>query len=107
AVISAVQQAFASVNGSISIQFGSFDAQIEDSLSQERLLATLSGFLGALGLLLAMIGLYGVMAYVVTRRQREIGIRMALGANRGPILWLILRDAAVVLALGLPVGIAI
>jgi predicted permease len=106
-LIPEVKQAFAAVNGSVPIVFQAFGAQISESLSQERLLATLAGFFGALGLLLAMVGLYGVTAYLVSRRQKEIGIRMALGAERGSILLLVLRDVAIVLAAGLPVGIVI
>ena len=98
---------FAEVNGSLPITFQSFSKQIDESVTQERLLATLSGFFGGLGLLLAVIGLYGVMAYLVTRRQKEIGIRMSLGAQRGEILRLVFRDVAMVLLVGLPVGIGV
>jgi putative ABC transport system permease protein len=106
-LIPEVQKAIVSVNGSLPIVFSSFDSKVDESAQQERLLATLAGFFGGLGLLLAMIGLYGVTAYLVSRRQKEIGIRMALGAARNSILRLVLRDVAVVLAFGLPVGVAI
>jgi len=102
-----VTQAFAAVNNVLPIRFESFTSQINDSLTQERLLATVSGFFGILGLLLAMVGLYGVMAYLVTRRQKEIGIRLTLGAERPTIVRLVMRDVAIVLLAGLPVGIAV
>ena len=80
--------------------------QVADNLVQERLLATLSGFFGGLALLLAMVGLYGVLSYFVTQRQVEFGIRMALGAERGSILRLVMRDVVVVLAVGVATGLA-
>ncbi len=83
---------------------------IDDSIFQDRLLATVGGFFGLLALLLAAIGLYGVVAYGMTRRSREIGIRIALGAHRGTVLWMALRDALLLVAgglvLGLPASIA-
>src|SRR5262249_2518191 len=69
---------------------------VEQSLIQERLLAKLASFFGALALLLASIGLYGVMAYSVARRSNEIGIRMALGAQPGTVLGMVLRESAMV-----------
>lgn len=102
-----VQKAVASVDGSVPIVFASFTSKVDESAQQERLLATLAGFFGGLGLLLAMVGLYGVTAYLVSRRQKEIGIRVALGAARTKILRLVLRDVAFVLLVGLPVGAAI
>jgi predicted permease len=79
--------------------------QKSESLIQERLLAKLSGFFGALALLLASIGLYGVMAYNVVRQTREIGIRMALGASRQALLLMVLRDGLLMVAIGLLAGI--
>ena len=66
------------------VQFQTLAAQVRESLLRERLMATLSGFFGGLAALLATIGLYGVMSYMVARRRNEIGIRMALGADRQP-----------------------
>jgi ABC-type antimicrobial peptide transport system permease subunit len=77
---------------------------IWESLLRERLMATLSGFFGFLAVVLATVGLYGVISYMVERRRSEIGIRMALGANRANILNLILREAGLLLAIGLIVG---
>ena len=85
-MISAVKSSIAEVNRDISLQFKTFALQVDESLARERLLATLSGFFGGLALVLAMIGLYGVMSYNVTRRRNEIGIRMALGPNAARVL---------------------
>jgi len=103
----AVEQAILGVNKMAAIQFITLAQQVDDSLTQERLLATLSGFFGVLALLLAMIGFYGVLAYLLLQRQKEIGIRMALGARRGAILQLVMRDVAVLLATGAAAGLAI
>jgi ABC-type antimicrobial peptide transport system permease subunit len=83
------------------------DQQLNNHISQERLIATLSSFFGGLALLLAAIGLYGLMAHTATRRTREIGIRMALGAQRNNVLWLILRDAVVLVLLGAAIGLPV
>ena len=79
-------------------------SQIQRALLPERLMATLTGFFGGLAGLIAAIGLYGVMSYVVARRRNEIGIRMALGADRPAVLKMVLRDAAVLLATGVVAG---
>jgi ABC-type antimicrobial peptide transport system permease subunit len=68
-------------------------------------MATLSGFFGGLAALLATIGLYGVMSYMVARRKNEIGIRMALGANRGDVITMVMREAGLLLAGGVIVGV--
>jgi putative ABC transport system permease protein len=102
-----VQAAVAGVNKEIPLEFDTLADQVSDSLVQERLLALLSGFFGALALLLAMIGLYGTLSYVVAQRQTEFGVRMALGAGSGSILSLALRDLIVVLTSGLVVGVCI
>ncbi|HKT50187.1 MAG TPA: ABC transporter permease, partial [Candidatus Angelobacter sp.] len=107
AVTSLVQSSVAQVNKSISLEFSSLTQQVDDSLVQERLLATLSTFFGALALLLAMIGLYGAVSYGVTQRRSEFGIRIALGAAPGSILRLVMRDVAVILLSGALGGVAI
>jgi putative ABC transport system permease protein len=107
AMIAAVQGAVASVSKTIPLDFSTLAQQVDDSLVQERLLATLSTFFGALALVLAMIGLYGALSYLVTQRQREFGIRMALGAPQDSILRLVMRDVIVVLAGGLAAGACI
>ena len=78
---------------------------VDDSIFRERLLAALGGFFGALALLLAAVGLYGVVAYGAARRAAEIGVRMALGARRGQVLWMVLRDALVLVFVGLALGL--
>jgi putative ABC transport system permease protein len=107
ALISSVQAAVASVNSGISLEFHTLAQQVSDSMVQERLLAQLSGFFGSLALLLALIGLYGTVSYLVAQRQREFGIRMALGAEPRAILRLIMRDVFSVVAVGLLAGMAI
>ena len=81
------------------------DAQIENSLLIERLIAGLSTIFGCLATLLAMVGLYGVMAYTVERRTREIGIRMALGAIHGDVIWLVMREVVLLVAIGMAAGL--
>jgi len=104
AVTSAVQTAIAGVNKGISLDFHALAEQVNDSLVQERLLAVLSGFFGALALLLVMIGLYGTLSYLVNRRHTEFGVRLALGAQPGSIVRLVMRDVVAVLAGGLAAG---
>jgi hypothetical protein len=76
------------------------EQQLDKSLMSERLLASLSSVFGLLATVLAAIGLYGVMAYMVVRRTREIGIRMALGANRWSVVWLVMREVLVLSLVG-------
>jgi len=103
----AVKQTIAQANPDISIEFKSLEGMIHDELIGERLMATLSGFFGVLAALLAVVGLYGVMSYMVVRRTNEIGIRMTLGAGRGEITRMIIGEAGVLLAAGLGVGIVL
>jgi ABC-type antimicrobial peptide transport system permease subunit len=81
------------------------DDQLDQTLVTERLIASLSVVFGILATLLAVIGLYGVMAYTVARRSREIGIRMALGAIGGNVLWLIMREVVVLVGIGVGIGL--
>jgi ABC-type antimicrobial peptide transport system permease subunit len=85
--------------------FRTLGDQVNRSLTTERLLAALSGSFGALALLLSLIGLYGVMSFVVTRRTREIGIRLALGATRASALRLVLGDAVTMIAAGVALAL--
>jgi predicted permease len=105
AVTSEVKRIVADAHPSISLEFSVLRTAIQESLLRERLMALLSGFFGAIAVILATIGLYGVIAYMVTRRQNEIGIRMALGAGAGNVLMLILREAGWLLGIGLTAGV--
>ena len=81
------------------------EASIRNSLSTERMIASLSTVFGSLATLLAALGLYGVMAYSVVQRKREIGIRMALGAEPGSVVWMVMRDVLRLVATGIAVGV--
>jgi predicted permease len=105
ALISAVKSAIGDVNRDVSLQFKSLAVQVDESLARERLLATLSGFFGGLALVLAMIGLYGVMSYNIARRRNEIGIRMALGAEQSRVLRMVLGEVAILIGVGLAIGL--
>jgi putative ABC transport system permease protein len=103
--VAAVKRVLAEINPSLNVSFQGFKTMIEERLLRERLMATLSGFFGLLGLVLACIGLYGLLSYGVASRTNEIGIRMALGAGRRDVLWLILREALLLVAAGVAVGL--
>jgi type II secretory pathway component PulF len=90
-VISVLRGKLSEVNPEIVMNFDVLQKQIENSLMRERTMALLSGFFGALAALLAIIGLYGVISYVVAMRRNEIGIRMALGASRQKVVGIIIR----------------
>jgi ABC-type antimicrobial peptide transport system permease subunit len=79
---------------------------VNESLAQERFVAQLSGFFSLFALLLACIGLYGVMSYTVTRRTGEIGIRMALGAQSGDVMRMVLRETMALVVTGFAIGLA-
>ena len=102
-----VKSAVAAVNPGIIIDFTILSAQVRESLMRDRLMAVLAGAFGILAALLATIGLYGVIAYMVARRQNEIGVRLALGAGRGRVIGLVLREAVGLLAAGLVIGTAL
>ena len=104
ALTSSIEHEVLQLNPAMGIQFSVLRTQIRDTMQRERLMASLSGFFGFLAGLLATIGLYGVISYMVARRRNEIGIRMALGADRTRVLALIMREAAILLAIGLGIG---
>ena len=103
-LISSMKETIADVNPGIDLEFLVFKTRIQNSLIQDELMATLSGFFGFLAALLAAIGLYGVMSYMVIQRTKEIGIRMAIGAERFDVLRMILREATVLTVTGLVIG---
>ncbi len=85
--------------------FRTLDEQVSRSLNTERMLATLSASFGALALLLSLVGLYGVMSFAVTQRTREIGIRLALGSTPLATVWLVLRDALMMITAGIAIAV--
>jgi predicted permease len=103
-LVASVKQVAAETSPALVLNFRVFETTIRESLLRERLMATLSGFFGFLAALLATIGLYGVISYMVVRRRNEIGVRMALGASRRDVLALILREAGTLLGIGLALG---
>ncbi len=106
-ITATVKRMLTQINPAIQLRFQGFKTMIEGSLLRERLLATLAGFFGGLALLLASIGLYGILSYGVASRTNEIGIRMALGAERKDVLWLVLREALLLVLAGVAVGLPI
>src|SRR6185369_16019946 len=101
---SEVSSAVGAWQPSTTLEYQTMNTLVRESLLRERMMATLSGFFGLLAGLLATIGLYGVMSYMVERRRNEIGIRIALGANRHAVVAMIMREAGVLVAAGLLVG---
>ena len=81
------------------------EGQLDETLLTDRLVAMLSVGFGALATLLASIGLYGVMAFAVARRRKELGIRLALGAVPGAVVWLVMQDVLLLVGIGLAVGV--
>jgi ABC-type antimicrobial peptide transport system permease subunit len=101
-----IKDAAAKVNGQLRFDVaGTLDEKIKDYLERERLLAFVSATFGMLALLLAAAGVYGVIGYGVTRRASEIGLRMALGADRSQVAAMVIRDAAILPLVGLAVGV--
>jgi predicted permease len=108
AMIAAVRHEFDAIDKGFPVfNIKTLQVRIEDSLARERMVAVLAGAFGVLALLLAAVGLYGMLAYAVSRRTREIGIRMALGSSAGAVVWLTAREALVLVAAGTLAGIAI
>jgi predicted permease len=101
AAFAPIRAAIAQVNPAIPVTLRTYDDQIQQSLRTERMLATLSSGFGALALLLSIVGLYGVMSFVVTQRTQEIGLRLALGATQASAVWLVVRDAVIMIAAGI------
>jgi predicted permease len=105
-LIPVIERTMRGVAGEVPLRFQTLADQVAGDLVQDRLLAILAGCFGAMALLLATIGLYGVLSYLVTHRQVEFGIRMALGAEPASIRRLVMRDVGIVLVAGLAAGLA-
>ena len=104
AMIASLREQIRALDGSLPVKLRPFAAVVDATLERERLVATLCGFFAAVALLLTSTGLYGLIAHNVQRRTREIGIRMSLGAERVAVLWMVLRDCLVLVALGVVVA---
>jgi predicted permease len=105
--LASIRGAIARVDPGMPLTVRTFDEQISLSLRTERMLATLSSGFGVLALLLAIVGLYGVMSFVVTQRTQEIGLRLALGARPSTAMWLVVRDVLMMIAVGTIVALPI
>lgn len=108
AVIAEVRHAIAGVDQSLPVAYeNTLAQQVDRSIASQSLIAQLSSFFGLLAVFLACIGIYGLMSYAVTQRTGEIGIRMALGAGRSSVLWLVMREILVLVAAGLAIGVPV
>jgi putative ABC transport system permease protein len=107
ALIQSAKSAIGDIDGSASLEITALSAQIGKSLSRDRLLAALSGIFGVLALMLAMMGLYGVMSYNVERRRNEIAIRVALGAEQARVVRMVLGEVLLMVGTGLAVGLGL
>lgn len=102
----AVRRLAADVDSRLAVAgISDYETQIRETLVQERLMAALSGFFGQLAMVIAAIGLYGLVSYIVSTRQRELGIRVALGATKASVLGLVLRQSLTLVACGLVIGV--
>jgi predicted permease len=107
AVMSAVREKLVAVIPTMTIEFHVLENDVQNGLVRERMMALLSGFFGAVAALLAMVGLYGVISYIVAMRRNEIGIRMALGASRGSVIRIIVRQTLTLLGVGVGSGLVL
>jgi putative ABC transport system permease protein len=105
--LAGVKNAANQVHPDLDINFYAFDKMIQNGLLRDRLMAALSGFFGVLAAVLAAIGLYGVISYIVATRRNEIGIRMALGASRSDVISTILQQTLLLLACGVAIGVVL
>jgi predicted lysophospholipase L1 biosynthesis ABC-type transport system permease subunit len=104
-MIPAVRRAIAEVNPDVLVNgITTLTEQVDESTANQRLIARLSAFFGLLAAFLVCIGIYGLLSFAVARRPSEIGVRMALGARRSSVLWLILREVLLLVAIGIVLG---
>jgi ABC-type antimicrobial peptide transport system permease subunit len=105
-MFSAIRKSIQAVDGTLPIyELRTMNEQIDRSLVTERMIAMLSAVFGIIATVLATVGLYGVMAYTVTRRTREIGIRIALGAYRRDVIWMVMREVLLLVGVGAGIGV--
>jgi len=102
-----IKRRLAQTHPAVFSEYVGFQSTIRERLVRERVLALLSGFFGLLAALLAMVGLYGMIAFAVNARRQEIGVRVALGATRRQVIGIMMREAALLLAIGLALGVAL
>jgi ABC-type antimicrobial peptide transport system permease subunit len=107
-MVPAVRNAIAEVNPNVLVgSFSTLSELVDESTANQRLIARLSAFFGLLAAFLVCIGIYGLLSYAVARRTSEIGVRMALGAKRSNVLWLILREILGLVAIGIVIGVPV
>jgi predicted permease len=107
-IISRTRHAIAEVNSNILVNsIGSLEEQVDGSIATQSLIARLSSFFGIIAVFLGCIGIYGLLSYSVARRTSEFGVRLALGARSHMLLWMILRECILLLALGLAIGVPV
>jgi predicted permease len=106
-VMSSIRRTVLEASPSAALRFGVLETQIQESLLRERLMAMLASAFGAISMVLAAVGLYGVLSYIIAKRRNEIGIRMALGADRAGILRMVLAEVTALLAIGLTAGVGL
>ena len=107
ALISAVRQKLNGLYPEMKVEYHEFQAEVQNGIARERMMALLSGFFGALAAILAMIGLYGVISYIFAIRKNEIGIRMAMGATQDNVVGIVLRQTMGLLAVGVGIGLVL
>jgi len=102
----AIRNAVKKLDASLPVyEMKTLETQLDETLLTERLIALLSAGFGFLATSLAVVGLYGVMAFVVTRRTKELGVRLALGARRASVIWLVMKEVLILVAIGLVIGV--
>lgn len=104
AVMNSIAQHMSKAHPDVISESTSFQARVRDGMVRDRLLATLAGFFGVLAVVLAMVGLYGMISFAVAQRRQEIGIRVALGADHRAVITMMLREAGTLVAIGVVIG---
>ena len=108
AVSTDLQNAIHSINSSLPItRISSLQEEVSGSITQQRIVAQLSAFFGLLAVFLSCIGIYGLMSYMVSRRTNEIGVRIALGASRASVSWMVMREILLLVGIGVAIGVPV